>query len=64
VDDALRVGHHLGLEGEAAVLFCFLRTPLAFLWYNVVGAAVVVLSALVFNLFMKRNRGRARGTMN
>ncbi|MFL6256597.1 MAG: sodium:solute symporter [Pyrinomonadaceae bacterium] len=35
------------LAGEAAVLFCFFRTPLAFLWYNVVGALVVVLTALV-----------------
>lgn len=35
------------LAGEAAVLFCFFRTPLAFLWYNVVGAVVVVLAALL-----------------
>ena len=33
--------------GEAAVLFCFFRTPLAFLWYNVVGALVVVTTALL-----------------
>ncbi|MBV9925362.1 MAG: sodium:solute symporter [Acidobacteria bacterium] len=46
------------LVGEAAVLSCFFFTPLAFLWYNVVGAAVVVLSALLFNVFTKRNRGR------
>jgi Na+/proline symporter len=37
------------LAGEAAVLYCFFRTPLAFLWYNVVGAAVVVGAALVVN---------------
>ena len=35
------------LAGEAAVLYCFFRTPIAFLWYNVVGAAVVVLTALL-----------------
>ena len=46
------------LAGEAAVLYCFFRTPIAFLWYNVVGAAVVVLAALVVNAFLKQNRGR------
>ncbi|MFL6334060.1 MAG: sodium:solute symporter [Pyrinomonadaceae bacterium] len=46
------------LAGEAAVLYCFFRTQLAFLWYNVVGAAVVVLAALVINTFLKQNRGR------
>lgn len=39
------------LAGEAAVLFCFFRTPLAFLWYNVVGAVVVVLAALLVQTF-------------
>jgi Na+/proline symporter len=39
------------LVGEAAVLFCFFCTPLAFLWYNVVGALVVVVTALLVNLF-------------
>jgi Na+/proline symporter len=37
------------LAGEAAVLFCFFRTSIAFLWYNVVGAVVVVLAALLVN---------------
>ena len=46
------------LAGEAAVLYCFFRTPLAFLWYNVVGAVVVVLAALLVNTFFKQNRGR------
>ena len=44
------------LVGEAAVLFCFFRTPLAFLWYNVVGAAVVVLSALLFTLLVGNSK--------
>ncbi|HEX8147384.1 MAG TPA: sodium:solute symporter [Pyrinomonadaceae bacterium] len=35
------------LAGEAAVLYCFFYTRLAFLWYNVVGALVVVLTALL-----------------
>lgn len=39
------------LAGEAAVLYCFFRTPLAFLWYNVVGAVVVVLAAILVNTF-------------
>ncbi len=37
------------LAGEAAVLCCFFFTPLAFLWYNVVGALVVVSAALLVN---------------
>jgi Na+/proline symporter len=46
------------LAGEAAVLFCFFRTQLAFLWYNVVGAAVVVLTALLVEAYLKQGRGR------
>jgi Na+/proline symporter len=46
------------LVGESAVLYCFFRTQLAFLWYNVVGAVVVVLAALLFNALLKQNRGR------
>jgi Na+/proline symporter len=44
------------LAGEAAVLYCFFYTPLAFLWYNVVGAAVVVSAALLLNPFVGRAR--------
>jgi Na+(H+)/acetate symporter ActP len=40
------------LAGEAAVLCCFFFTPLAFLWYNVVGALVVVSAALLVNPFV------------
>jgi SSS family solute:Na+ symporter len=40
------------LVGEGAVLCCFIFTPLAFLWYNVVGAVVVVAAALLVNPFM------------
>jgi Na+/proline symporter len=42
------------LVGEAAVLYCFFYTRLAFLWYNVVGAAVVVLTALLITLLLGR----------
>jgi Na+/proline symporter len=37
------------LAGETAVLYCFFFTPIAFLWYNVVGALVVVAAALLVN---------------
>ena len=37
------------LAGEAAVLYCFFFTKLAFLWYNVVGALVVVAAAHLIN---------------
>jgi len=37
------------LAGEAAVLYCFFFTSIAFLWFNVVGAAVVVLAAHALN---------------
>ena len=42
------------LAGEAAVLYCFFFTPVAFLWYNVVGALVVVAAALLLNPFTRR----------
>ncbi|HEV2762888.1 MAG TPA: hypothetical protein VGV38_07835, partial [Pyrinomonadaceae bacterium] len=37
------------LAGEAAVLYCFFFTPVAFLWLNVIGALVVVLAAHALN---------------
>jgi SSS family solute:Na+ symporter len=46
------------LAGEAAVLYCFFFTSVAFLWYNLVGALVVVAAAHAVNLFGgKRGRG-------
>ncbi|HEX8291069.1 MAG TPA: sodium:solute symporter, partial [Pyrinomonadaceae bacterium] len=45
------------LAGEAAVLYCFFFTRLAFLWYNVVGALVVVSAALIVTaLYDEPNR--------
>ena len=35
------------LAGELVVLYCFFRTEIAFLWYNVIGAFVVITVALV-----------------
>jgi len=47
------------LIGEAAVLYCFFYTQIAFLWYNVVGALVVIVAALSINPFIKRERERS-----
>jgi Na+/proline symporter len=38
------------LTGEAAIVACSLLTNIAFLWYNVIGAVVVVISGLLFSL--------------
>jgi len=35
------------LVAEAVVLLCFRLTPISFLWYNLIGCAVVVLVALI-----------------
>jgi solute:Na+ symporter, SSS family len=48
------------LAGEAAVLCCFFFTRIAFLWYNVVGALVVVLAALLVNAFVGREKADSR----
>ncbi|HEV2763781.1 MAG TPA: sodium:solute symporter [Pyrinomonadaceae bacterium] len=44
------------LVGEAAVLLCARYTTIAFLWYNVVGCLVVILTALAINPIFKRSR--------
>jgi len=36
------------IVAEAAVLACYLFTPISFLWYNVLGCLAVILLALVF----------------
>jgi Na+/proline symporter len=41
------------LVGEAAVLAAWLASDLAFLWYNVLGCAVVVLVALALNPWVR-----------
>ncbi|MGC3956517.1 MAG: sodium:solute symporter [Verrucomicrobiota bacterium] len=38
------------LLGEAAIFGCFWFTGISFLWYNVIGAVVVVASALLINV--------------
>ncbi len=42
------------MVGEAVVLLCFFFTKIAFLWYNVVGALVVIAVALAFNPLLRR----------
>ena len=37
------------LAGEAVILLCFFFTHIAFLWYNVIGAVVVVGAGVVFS---------------
>ncbi|MGH2568358.1 MAG: sodium:solute symporter family transporter, partial [Bacteroidota bacterium] len=39
--------------GEAVVLYCFMFTDIAWLWYNVIGCGVVVFTALILNSFLK-----------
>ncbi|MGK2858741.1 MAG: sodium:solute symporter [Thermoanaerobaculia bacterium] len=42
------------IAAEAAVLYCAFGTGIAFLWYNVVGCVVVIVTALVLQAFAKR----------
>src|SRR5919205_2159793 len=42
------------LAGELAVLYCFFFTSVAFLWYNLVGALVVVLAAHAVSITTKQ----------
>jgi hypothetical protein len=47
--------------GEAVIFACWLFTPIAFLWYNVVGCLVVVLTALIITALDRRtDTGRVR----
>jgi hypothetical protein len=38
------------LVGEATIIACALFTNVAFLWYNVIGAVVVIVSGLIFSM--------------
>ena len=44
------------IVAEAAVVACFLGTDISFLWYNVVGCAVVALAAPLFEHLLRRSR--------
>ena len=49
--------------GESVVLYCFFRTNIAYLWFNVIGALTVIAAALVVTAFKKpqRHRGTEEG---
>jgi SSS family transporter len=49
------------LVAEAAVIACFRLTHISFLWYNLVGCAVVMLVALALSAWMPRGRASAHG---
>jgi SSS family solute:Na+ symporter len=49
------------LAGELAVLYCFFFTSIAFLWFNLVGALVVVLAALTINPLLREADAKAPG---
>lgn len=38
------------VTGEAAIVACSIYTNIAFLWYNVIGAVVVVIAGLIYSL--------------
>jgi hypothetical protein len=40
--------------GEAVVLWSFAMTDISWLWYNVIGCAVVVLAAVIFQAVLPR----------
>jgi Na+/proline symporter len=44
------------LVGEATIVACALLTKIAFLWYNVIGAIVVVLFGVLFSMFSRQER--------
>jgi Na+/proline symporter len=50
------------LVGEAAVLYCFFFTGIAYLWFNVIGAVVVILAGLLLSAtpLGRRHRERVR----
>ena len=48
------------LISEALVLVCFFFTDIPYLWYNVIGCAVMTLLALLLQTFMRRNTRTAQ----
>jgi Na+/proline symporter len=43
-----------GLAGQVAVFLCFFFTPIAWLWYNVVGCLVVIVTALAVSVMTNK----------
>lgn len=44
------------LLGEAVVLYCYFSTSIAFLYYNIIGCAVVMVMSVLINLVIARQR--------
>lgn len=42
------------IVAECVILYCYTRTSIAFLHYNLIGCAVVIVMGLVFQMFVKR----------
>jgi Na+/proline symporter len=42
------------IAGEAAIFAAFFLTGISFLWYNVIGCVVVIVTALAVNSFFPR----------
>ncbi|MBM3293152.1 MAG: sodium:solute symporter [Candidatus Aminicenantes bacterium] len=59
-----RIGGHAtfaaALVAEAVVLACFFFTPIPFLWFNVIGAVILIVLAHILNPLF-RGRAAARG---
>src|SRR5690242_16100362 len=49
------------LVGEAAIFYANLFTKISFLWYNVVGCVVVIVTAIVVSKFFDRRGGKYAG---
>lgn len=47
------------IGGEAAIFYCWYFTKISFLWYNVIGCVVVLLTAIVLSLLMPRRSSGA-----
>lgn len=52
-----RAAFYAVLLGEAVIFACWYYTSIAFLWYNVIGCVVVVLSALAMSALAPRRAG-------
>jgi solute:Na+ symporter, SSS family len=44
------------LVAQSIVLFCFLKTDIGFLWYNVIGCSAVMILSLIIELLMRTFR--------
>lgn len=45
------------LIAEAIVLYCFMYTEIAFLWFNVIGCVFVILFGFIFQMILGRREG-------